>query len=332
MAVIYEAVDTLRAAGVDAFILTDRPDGRYLNTSVRPPILHSPAMDYVRLRHAGLRAKAMLAKKMAFGSRSGDASPYDPRPGDVLVSPEYLLGVVLEAYPSLPVVIFSQNSFSYLSAYSKAVKRGLSVSKRVVHTIGINDSCMDAIEVLSSGPASRVPVGPNFELFHYQERKKPQICYMPRKRPQESEIVVDALTRRGSIAGYDIIRLELMGQAQVAAHMADSLFFLSFMEQEALGFPGIEAMSSGCVVIGYTGFGTREYFTPETGVPIEEGDTAGFVFAVERCVAEYAADPSRLNAVRGRANDVVRERYGRERSRAALIEAFRQIEASAEIA
>lgn len=40
MAVIYEAVDTLRAAGVDAFILTDRPDGRYLNTSVRPPILH----------------------------------------------------------------------------------------------------------------------------------------------------------------------------------------------------------------------------------------------------------------------------------------------------
>jgi glycosyltransferase involved in cell wall biosynthesis len=171
------------------------------------------------------------------------------------------------------------------------------------------------------------PVGPNFDLFPFRQDKKRQIAYMPRKRSWEAGQIHEALVRRGRIKGFDIVTVDGMTQAQVAKSLGESLIFISLMKEEALGFPALEAMASGCVVVGYTGLGTREYFTPETGIPIEEGDTPALVQAVESAVAEYEADPSRLDGMRREASRCVTARYSREAFRSGLLQAWALIDA-----
>jgi glycosyltransferase involved in cell wall biosynthesis len=42
--------------------------------------------------------------------------------------------------------------------------------------------------------------------------------------------------------------------------LKESLLFLSFVNGEGLGLLAVEAMSCGCVVVGYDGMGGKEFF------------------------------------------------------------------------
>ena len=54
---------------------------------------------------------------------------------------------------------------------------------------------------------------------------------------------------------------------------------------EPFGNVVMEAMASGCVVIGYHGRGGKEYFQRSFSYPIEAGDIVGFAKAVESVLA-----------------------------------------------
>ena len=62
-----------------------------------------------------------------------------------------------------------------------------------------------------------------------------------------------------------------------------------------------------------TDLGGAEFFsTRTTGVPVEEGDVAALVVAVEQVIEEYAREPARLDAIRRHASEVVNARYSVE--------------------
>jgi len=74
--------------------------------------------------------------------------------------------------------------------------------------------------------------------------------------------------------------------------------FLSFCHHEGFAVPPLEALASGCSVIGYNGFGGREYFEPPDAVPIPAGDVLSFAAEVERWAQNFDADEHWLTAQR----------------------------------
>lgn len=327
VAVIYACVETLRQAGHDAVVLHARADYRYPGTPFRPPILASADIGRTYLRQTSRRRKLHVLKGLLKSRAASAGSAYvDLRPDDVIVVPEFMIVTATETFPDHRKVVFSQNSFSYIRLFDRAIRAGADPDATVLCNVGINDTCMEAFSLMSDRPGLRIVVSPDLDLFDDGQAKQRTITYMPRKRKSEADFLHAALERRGKVADFDLIRLDRMTQPEVARHMAESLIFVSLMKDEALGFPGIEAMASGCIVVGFTGLGTEEYFTPETGFPIREGDNVGLVLTVERIAAEYRADPARLDALRRHASGVVRARYNPQAFRDTLLEAWDRID------
>jgi len=73
--------------------------------------------------------------------------------------------------------------------------------------------------------------------------------------------------------------------------MRQSAVYAAFPLREGLGLMCLEAMASGCLVVGYTGQGGMEYATMYNGHWIEEGYHENFVKALAEAYIER--DPSR---------------------------------------
>ena len=84
----------------------------------------------------------------------------------------------------------------------------------------------------------------------------------------------------------DGCEIEDVTQEEVASVLKRAANFLSFGHPEGFGLPPLEAMSAGCLVIGYHGMGGREFFHREFSVPIEFGDIRAYVEAVESASAD----------------------------------------------
>ena len=141
-------------------------------------------------------------------------------------------------------------------------------------------------------------------------------------------MIVAALQRNGRIGDYRIEAIDGLPRAQVIEKLGQSRFFLSLLHRESIGFPVAEAMAAGTIAIGYTGLGAREYFTPETGFPVEEGDMPAIVETFERAVARHARDPAAFERLRRHACDTVHARYGRTVFETGALEAWRQLDRS----
>ncbi len=73
------------------------------------------------------------------------------------------------------------------------------------------------------------------------------------------------------------VALNNMTRTDCAGAMAQACVYAALPHLESLGLMNLEAMASGCHVVGYTGHGGAEYATPENGDWIADGDHDGFV-------------------------------------------------------
>ena len=67
------------------------------------------------------------------------------------------------------------------------------------------------------------------------------------------------------LADFRIRPIVNLDETGVAACLRESLIFLSLGQHEGLPLPPAEAMACGAIVVGYDGFGGREYMRPEFG-------------------------------------------------------------------
>lgn len=132
------------------------------------------------------------------------------------------------------------------------------------------------------------------ETFRFSGTKKKQIAFMPRKLPEDSNQVLNILRVRGMLDGWEIVRIHKMDEKRVADVFSESAIFLSFNDQEGLGLPPLEAMRSGCYVIGYTGRGGEEYFDPRYSSPVPYRDIISYAKEVERIIKLYNNDSTSL--------------------------------------
>lgn len=319
--VIYQCVATLCREGYDASVLHGGPGAGYPGASETVPLVYSFAHRRAGLRHERPRALVKhLVSILRDALRGGKLPRYVPRPKDVIVVPEFMIDTAMEAYPDQPLIVFVQNPFSFQRAFDRALARGLDVRKRAAWYLSVSEVCERRLDLLQITGYSALPVSMHPEVFPFREAKQRLITYMPRKRREEGALIDSALRARGHIGDYALEALDGMPRDAISRRLQESRFFISLQKHESIGFPAAEAMAAGCVVVGYTGLGGREYFDETTGIPVTEDDTYGVVAALEAAIAEYEADPTRLDALRTHASQEINRRYSGEAFERALLD------------
>jgi glycosyltransferase involved in cell wall biosynthesis len=297
----------------------DRPSG-----GVRTIYRHVDA-----LNAGGIRAMVVHAKDgfsctwfrhntQVTGARSVALSPQD-----VLVVPEWY-GPGLNALPAGPrIVIFNQNAYRTFDALDASAGAGspyrgiAGLEAMIVVSADSTDYLRFAFPELRITRVRNV-IDPAV-FYPPKHSAGRRIAYMPRKRADDARQVLRLLHARGSLRGWEVIAIDGRSEAETADLLRTSAIFLSFSDQEGFGMPPAEAMACGCYVVGFPGFGGREYFEPSFSTPIEDGDVLAFAKAMASILgAERASFAERARS----ASDYVLARYSPSGQREDLLGFF----------
>ncbi len=327
IAVIYDTVAFLNRAGFEAAVVHNSPTAGYPDYPQQISAFFTRKMHQAEWDWIGPRRKLRkMRDRVKEVTRPRRLQPLELQPDDVIITPEFMLPEALVAFKTHPIAVFVQNPFAVMRAHDAAVAHGLDPSGQVLFWISIADVCTRHLEMLDARNIAYVPVSMKPDDFPFQTEKQDLITYMPRKRPWEARIIDRALRSRGRLGDYRLEALDGIPRAEVARKLGESRIFISLLKTEALGFPAAEAMASGALVVGFDGLGCEEYFDDTTGIPVTEGDVAGVVTAVEKLIADYAADPAPFEAMRARAANRVRETYSVAAFEDGLRKAWTQLE------
>jgi glycosyltransferase involved in cell wall biosynthesis len=151
------------------------------------------------------------------------------------------------------------------------------------------------------------------------------ICYMPRKRARDIACVLGMLASHGVLDAWSIRPLDGLTEAQVAEALSSCAIFLALSDQEGCPLPPLEAMASGALVVGYTGFGAQEYMTGETAVVVPEGDVLMFARELESVLMDWDRTQDQWDRIRSAGRAVATNRYSPEVEEESVVSAFTEI-------
>jgi glycosyltransferase involved in cell wall biosynthesis len=178
-------------------------------------------------------------------------------------------------------------------------------------------------------PVHRIRHGLDPVLHHpLTEAPGRRIAYMKRRRSDEAAQVLKLLELRGALEGWEVVTIHGRTEREAAELLRSSQVFLSFSRLEGFGLPPLEALASGCLVVGFDGFGGRELFQPPFATSIEDGDVVAFARAVEDVIHRIDADPAAMAAAAVEGARFAREHYSQEVERRDLVGVFAPLLAS----
>ena len=165
----------------------------------------------------------------------------------------------------------------------------------------------------------------NIEQFAFSGQEKRQICFMPRKNADDALQVLAILRLHGSLDDFEVVAIENKNEADVAEIMKESMIFLSFGYPEGCPLPPAEAMACGCVVVGYDGFGGREYFDHRFSYPVPVGDITGYADTVKKLVKLCRENPDAIKEKGHMASEYVREKYSPEKEQEDILNVWNNL-------
>lgn len=248
------------------------------------------------------------------------ATDLSPGVDDLLVLPASRSAgqqVLSERFPGLRQVVFNQDC--YLTFKDADLLAGVDENYRSLtehpDTIAVITVSRDSATVLRFlFPAMEihtVKCGIDTTVFRFAAEKDRVIAFVAKKNKILRE-VLNGLRVRGSIGDYSVAVIDNMHESQVAAVMRRSLVFLTAVTYEGFGLPAAEAMASGCLVVGFDGRGSREYFTPKTGFPVPTGDVMRYIETVEDVLRLVEDDRDTVDALRRNAASSIGTAYSLE--------------------
>ena len=260
--VIYRHVDLLNAAGIRAFVLHQR--------------------------------RKFRCTWFANDTQVIDVTTARVGPEDLLVVTESDVSLVCEKSLGARHVVFNQSISLTWRRDAVRVARHYTESTDLAGVVTVSDYCLDLLSYAFEGVAiHRVHLGIDSSLFHPGDFPRDRrIAYMPRKGGKEAENLLHLLRGRGVLNDWEIVPLDGLTHAEVAKQLRTTKIFLSFSYQEGFGLPSVEAMACGNYVVGYHGFGGREFFLSEFSAPIKTGDILSFACAVEDAIVRERSDSS----------------------------------------
>jgi glycosyltransferase involved in cell wall biosynthesis len=291
---LYRSVDILNEAGFQAAIMHKRPG--------------------FRCTWFNHRTRVISSNDVVLGHR------------DVVVVPEIYGRSICDLPRGVRKVIFNQNAYLMLDSIVK--ERGAAApyvnNPDLSDVLVVSEDNARVIEYIFPGMrVRRVRPGLDQALHHPPAgAKRRRIVYMPRKRAREATEVLELLTLRGVLDGWEIISIDRRSETEVADLLRTTQIFLSFNKLEGFGLPPLEALACGCLVVGYHGLGGRELFRPPFAIAIEDGDIVAFARAVEDVISLTDDDPTTVAATSAAGARFVHDRYSRDGERQDLLDAF----------
>jgi hypothetical protein len=293
--VMYSHVDLLNEAGIDAAILHQRK---------------------------GFRCTWFQNETRVTDTRSAAVGP-----DDVLVVCELDVDVVASLREPVRHVILNQSGHLTWGESGDAVSYHYANACNLLGVIVISDYSAQMLEhVYPSLKICRVRNSIDPRIFHLPTMPAGRtLSYTPRRGRRETDLVMHMLRGRGSLDGWDVLPLERLNQAEFAAALRSSRIHVCLSYWEGFGLPTCEAMACGNYVVGFHGFGGREFMLSGFSFPIETGDVLAAAQAIERVIAEDSAD-DQWCASRGKlASDFVLSRYSQQRQRDTVLSAYRDL-------
>lgn len=121
--------------------------------------------------------------------------------------------------------------------------------------------------------------------------KRRQIAVMPRKMRVEANFIIETFQRtHPRFADVPVVVIDGMTEAETAQILGESAVFLAMSRIEGFGLPPIEAMASGCILVGFTGDGGRSYATPDNGLWCTPEDWFGAADALATAMEAFDTD------------------------------------------
>jgi hypothetical protein len=243
---------------------------------------------------------------------------------DVVVVPEEWVAFIPELPAEIPKVIFHQNAYSTFSwGVEWAALRDVMVRpdvKRVVVVSEDNGAYLRYAYPAIDVRRMRYTIDQSLFRPPDQRTKKRQLAYMPRRRSQESNDVLSLLRTREALGDWAVVAIDKLTEVEVAKNLQESAVFLSFSLREGLPLPPAEAMACGCVVVGFHGFGGRDF--GEHAIWVPEGDVVEFARTVESVIATWESDADRFRRLTEQASSHIRETYEARNTEADVRSAF----------
>lgn len=209
-------------------------------------------------------------------------------PGDLIIIPEDYAGL-LEYFKGVSArkLIFCQNHF-YL--FEGMQENNTLSSFGISGVITCSDVATDFVRTYMEVPQIYTVHNAISEHFKPANHKKLQVAYMPRKRPLEARFIrrLCQLLVKSDLS-VTWVPIDKMPQQEVARTLGESSIFLALNRLEGFGLPPLEAMASGCLVVGFTGFGGRDYATPDNGFWCDEDNLIGCANQLHKALQMLAA-------------------------------------------
>lgn len=259
-------------------------------------------------------------------TRTTDVRSSPLGPGDLLVLPETDAWLLPRLPPGVRHVIFNQSGHLTWAVDAELVSRHYLGSPDLVGVMVVSEHSGELLEHAFGRPVHRVRLSVDPRQFAPAERPAARrISYLPRRGGQDVENVLHLLRARGVLAGWEVDAIDGVPQDEVARRLRASTIFLSCSYQEGFGLPAIEAMASGNYVIGFHGYGGREFFDPAFSAPVPTGDLLAMSRAVEECLTRETAEPGWCRSRGLRAARHVVAEYSPERERDSVLAVFETV-------
>lgn len=235
--------------------------------------------------------------------------------GDIVVFPETDLRPIAE-YPAgiRPWILCQNHHYIFnqagpgLSWEELGIEGVLCTSRTILNAV---------LQFFPAVPAYLVPCFIDPDLFR-PEPKTRRIAFMPRKMIWAARFIRHGLARAyPRHAGVPWAEIDNVGLDEAARLLRGSELFLSLSHQEGFGLPPLEAMSAGCLVVGFAGGGGREYARPANGLWCSEDDVESVIHALARALDMLEDRPRLAGEYVAQGLDTAR-RYSRDRTRRAL--------------
>jgi hypothetical protein len=207
--------------------------------------------------------------------------------GDLLAVPEVFGDDLVRFAPGVPRVSVNQNAHYTFAGVADRDRHPYTMSPDLLGVMVISENNRALVSGLfPSLEIWRVHYGFDPAVFHNSGLARGRVLsYMPRKRSDEIDVVLRLV--ESALKDWEIIRIDGMRQSQVADALRRSALFLSFSQREGCPMPPTEALACGCYVMGFDGFGGREYFDPRFTTRIEDGDLVAFGEALVAWLGTY---------------------------------------------
>ncbi|WBB69604.1 glycosyltransferase [Micromonospora sp. WMMD812] len=284
------------------------------------------------LNDAGIPAALMHHRKgfrcgwFPHRTRVTDVASSPLGPDDLLVLPETEARLFPRLPPGLRHLIFNQSGHLTWDVDAERVSRHHRESPDLVGVLVASEHTRDLLEHAFGQPVHRVRPSVDPLLFAPPERANGRtISYLPRRGRSDVENALHILRARGVLADWVVDPVDGVPQHEVARRLRASTIFLTCSYQEGFGLPAAEAMATGNYVIGFHGYGGREFFDPSYSAPVPTGDLLGLSRTVEEVLARESAEPGWCFSRGLRAAAHVRAEYSPERERDSILAALKSV-------